>query len=89
MHRYIRDNAHLAWRAVSAIEQGDAQELGRAMTAAQVRCEMMKYIERRRGGLLLSAAHFVLISWKEKRFFQVSTLVAAVVFVCLEYHHQH
>ncbi|CAM9232286.1 unnamed protein product, partial [Ectocarpus fasciculatus] len=35
VHRYIRDNAHLAWRAVSAIEQGDAQELGRAMTAAQ------------------------------------------------------
>ncbi|CAN0050212.1 unnamed protein product [Ectocarpus sp. 6 AP-2014] len=35
VHRYIRDNAQLAWRAVSAIEQGDAQELGRAMTAAQ------------------------------------------------------
>ncbi|CAN0498331.1 unnamed protein product, partial [Ectocarpus sp. 12 AP-2014] len=35
VHRYIRDNAQLAWRAVSAIEQGNAQELGRAMTAAQ------------------------------------------------------
>lgn len=37
VHRYVRDNGRLAWRAVSAIEQGDAPELGRAMTAAQVR----------------------------------------------------
>lgn len=37
VHRYVRDNGMLAWKAVSAIEQGDAQELGRAMTAAQVR----------------------------------------------------
>lgn len=34
----MRDNAKLAWDAVSAIERGDAKELGRAMTAAQV-CE--------------------------------------------------
>lgn len=37
MHRYMRDNGRLAWKAVSAIEQGDARELGRAMAAAQVR----------------------------------------------------
>lgn len=37
VHRYVRDNGRLAWEAVAAIEQGDAQELGRAMAAAQVR----------------------------------------------------
>lgn len=37
VHRYVRDNGRLAWKAVSAIEQGDARELGRAMAAAQVR----------------------------------------------------
>ncbi|CAM9442895.1 unnamed protein product [Pylaiella littoralis] len=35
VHRYTRDNTELVWKAVSAIEQGDAQELGRAMAAAQ------------------------------------------------------
>ncbi|CAM9274498.1 unnamed protein product [Scytosiphon promiscuus] len=35
VHRYVRDNTKLAWDAVSAIERGDAEELGRAMTAAQ------------------------------------------------------
>lgn len=40
MHRYVRDNGRLAWRAVSAIEQGDARELGRAMAAAQVRARV-------------------------------------------------
>eukprot|EP00752_Nemacystus_decipiens_P005273 g4783.t1 len=35
VHRYVRDNSRLAWRAVKAIEQGDARELGRAMAAAQ------------------------------------------------------
>ncbi|CAN0004349.1 unnamed protein product, partial [Hapterophycus canaliculatus] len=31
VHRYVRDNTKLAWDAVSAIERGDAEELGRAM----------------------------------------------------------
>lgn len=36
MHQYVRDNTARAWKAVEAIEQGDAQGLGRAMAAAQV-----------------------------------------------------
>lgn len=43
MHRYVRDNAGLAWKAVSAIERGDARELGRAMAAAQVRARGHAY----------------------------------------------
>lgn len=35
VHRYIRENPKLAWRAVKAVELGDAQELGRVMTEAQ------------------------------------------------------
>lgn len=35
-HGYVKKNAGLAWRAVTAIEKGDARGLGRAMTEAQV-----------------------------------------------------
>lgn len=36
VHQYVRDNTARAWKAVEAIEQGDAQGLGRVMAAAQV-----------------------------------------------------
>lgn len=33
----MRDNSELAWEAVTAVERGDAERLGRVMTKAQVR----------------------------------------------------
>lgn len=36
VHQYVRDNTARAWKAVEAIERGDAQGLGRVMAAAQV-----------------------------------------------------
>lgn len=37
VHSYLVNNSERAWRAVTAIESGNAEELGRAMTDAQVR----------------------------------------------------
>ncbi len=61
MHRYVRDNPERAWKAVSAIERGDARELGDAMVAAQVRrgCAVPEWNEwgrRARGRQFLHAA---------------------------------
>lgn len=36
VHRYVRNNADLAWKAVTAVERGDAEGLGRVMAQAQV-----------------------------------------------------
>lgn len=37
VHAYVQANPELAWRAVTAVERGNAPELGRVMTEAQVR----------------------------------------------------
>lgn len=64
MHRYVRDNPKLAWKAVSAIERGDARELGNAMVAAQVRGVRGAGTEH--GGAGLGAASFIMwrSSWR-------------------------
>lgn len=36
VHSYLMNNSERAWRAVTAIESGNAEELGRVMTDAQV-----------------------------------------------------
>lgn len=36
VHEYVRENTARAWKAVEAIEKGDAEGLGRVMAAAQV-----------------------------------------------------